>query len=53
MSDTRNTMILMADDDPAQIMLSEAALAGAGFVVHSVGDGADAVEQFERSGPTS
>ena len=40
-------MILMADDDPAQIMLSEAALAGAGFVVHSVGDGAEAVEQFD------
>jgi EAL domain-containing protein (putative c-di-GMP-specific phosphodiesterase class I)/PleD family two-component response regulator len=51
MSDTRNTMILMADDDPAQIMLSEAALAGAGFVVHSVGDGADAVEQFEQVRP--
>jgi EAL domain-containing protein (putative c-di-GMP-specific phosphodiesterase class I)/PleD family two-component response regulator len=51
MSDTRNTMILMADDDPAQIMLSEAALAGAGFVVHSVGDGADAVEQFDQVRP--
>ncbi len=51
MSDTRNTMILMADDDPAQIMLSEAALAGAGFVVHSVGDGADAVEQFDQIRP--
>ncbi len=51
MSETRSAMILMADDDPAQIMLSEAALAGAGFVVHSVGDGADAVEQFDDVKP--
>jgi len=51
MSDTRSTMILMADDDPAQIILSEAALAGAGFVVHSVGDGVDAVEQFDQVNP--
>jgi EAL domain-containing protein (putative c-di-GMP-specific phosphodiesterase class I)/PleD family two-component response regulator len=51
MSVTRSAMILMADDDPAQIMLSEAALAGAGFVVHSVGDGADAVEQFDEVKP--
>ena len=51
MSDTRSALILMADDDPAQIMLSEAALAGAGFVVHSVGDGADAVEQFDAVKP--
>jgi DNA-binding response OmpR family regulator len=51
MSNDRNTMILMADDDPAQIMLAEAALAGAGFVVQSVGDGADALEQFEGLKP--
>ena len=51
MNTTRSAMILMADDDPAQIMLSEAALAGAGFVVHSVGDGADAVEQFDSVKP--
>jgi EAL domain-containing protein (putative c-di-GMP-specific phosphodiesterase class I)/PleD family two-component response regulator len=51
MDETRSTMILMADDDPAQIILSEAALAGAGFVVHSVGDGADAVEQFDEVKP--
>jgi len=51
MSETRSTMILMADDDPAQIILSEAALAGAGFVVHSVGDGVDAVEQFDQVKP--
>jgi EAL domain-containing protein (putative c-di-GMP-specific phosphodiesterase class I)/DNA-binding response OmpR family regulator/GGDEF domain-containing protein len=51
MSETRSAMVLMADDDPAQIMLSEAALAGAGLVVHSVGDGADAVEQFDDVKP--
>ncbi len=51
MSEARSAMILMADDDPAQIILSEAALAGAGFVVHSVGDGADAVEQFDDVKP--
>jgi len=51
MSETRSAMILMADDDPAQIILSEASLAGAGFVVHSVGDGADAVEQFDEVKP--
>jgi EAL domain-containing protein (putative c-di-GMP-specific phosphodiesterase class I)/DNA-binding response OmpR family regulator/GGDEF domain-containing protein len=51
MSNTRSAIILMADDDPAQIILSEAALAGAGFVVHSVGDGADAVEQYDDLKP--
>ena len=51
MNDSHTNMVLIADDDPAQIMLSEAVLAGAGFVVHSVGDGADAVEQFEQVKP--
>ena len=51
MNSTRSATILMADDDPAQIMLSEAALAGAGFVVHSVVDGVDAVEQFDSVKP--
>jgi EAL domain-containing protein (putative c-di-GMP-specific phosphodiesterase class I)/DNA-binding response OmpR family regulator/GGDEF domain-containing protein len=51
MDPTRNPTILMADDDPAQLILSEAALAGAGFMVHSVGDGADAVEQFDQLQP--
>jgi EAL domain-containing protein (putative c-di-GMP-specific phosphodiesterase class I)/PleD family two-component response regulator len=51
MSDQENTTILMADDDPAQLMLAEAALAGAGFMVHTVPDGADAVEQFARIAP--
>ncbi len=48
---TRPTTILMADDDPSHLMLAEAALAGAGFMVHTVGDGADAVEQFEQVNP--
>ncbi len=51
MNETRATTILMADDDPAQLLLSEAALAGAGFMVHAVNDGADAVEQFEAVQP--
>jgi EAL domain-containing protein (putative c-di-GMP-specific phosphodiesterase class I)/DNA-binding response OmpR family regulator/GGDEF domain-containing protein len=51
MTPTPEVRILMADDDPAQLMLSEAALAGAGFLVQTVCDGADAVEQFERVAP--
>ena len=47
----RDLKVLMADDDPAQLMLSEAALAGAGFLVYTVGDGMEAVEQFESIGP--
>ena len=47
----RPTTILMADDDPSHLLLAEAALAGAGFMVHTVGDGADAVEQFEQVNP--
>ncbi len=46
MNDSRGTTILMADDDPSHLLLAEAALAGAGFMVHAVGDGADAVAQF-------
>jgi EAL domain-containing protein (putative c-di-GMP-specific phosphodiesterase class I)/PleD family two-component response regulator len=51
MNDSHDTTILMADDDPAHLMLAEAALAGAGFMVHTVGDGADAVTQFEQVKP--
>jgi EAL domain-containing protein (putative c-di-GMP-specific phosphodiesterase class I)/PleD family two-component response regulator len=40
------TTILIADDDPSHLMLTEAALAGAGFLVHAVGDGEQAVQQF-------
>ena len=51
MDPTRTTTILMADDDPSQLLLAEAALAGAGFMVHTVNDGADAVEQFDAVRP--
>jgi EAL domain-containing protein (putative c-di-GMP-specific phosphodiesterase class I)/CheY-like chemotaxis protein len=40
------TTVLIADDDPSHLMLVEAALAGAGFVVHTACDGQDAVERF-------
>jgi EAL domain-containing protein (putative c-di-GMP-specific phosphodiesterase class I)/DNA-binding response OmpR family regulator/GGDEF domain-containing protein len=51
MDPTRITTILIADDDPAHLLLSEAALGGAGFVVHTAGDGEEAVRQFERTHP--
>jgi predicted signal transduction protein with EAL and GGDEF domain/DNA-binding response OmpR family regulator len=46
MRQNQGTTILMADDDPAHLLLSEAALAGAGFVVQTAGDGQEAVERF-------
>jgi EAL domain-containing protein (putative c-di-GMP-specific phosphodiesterase class I)/PleD family two-component response regulator len=51
MSETMGATILMADDDPAHLMLAEAALAGAGFVVHAVGDGTEAVQKFAEVQP--
>jgi EAL domain-containing protein (putative c-di-GMP-specific phosphodiesterase class I)/DNA-binding response OmpR family regulator/GGDEF domain-containing protein len=51
MSEDRSTTILMADDDPAHLVLAEAALAGAGFMVHTVADGEDAVAQFNDVKP--
>ncbi len=51
MTEGRETIILMADDDPAQLMLAEAALAGAGFMVHSAADGAAVVERFDEVHP--
>jgi EAL domain-containing protein (putative c-di-GMP-specific phosphodiesterase class I)/DNA-binding response OmpR family regulator/GGDEF domain-containing protein len=51
MDPTRITTILIADDDPAHLLLSEAALGGAGFVVHSANDGEEAVRQFELTQP--
>jgi len=45
------TTILIADDDPSHLMLAEAALAGAGFVVHTACDGLDAVERFPEVKP--
>ena len=44
----RDLKVLMADDDPAQLMLSEAALAGAGFLVYTVVDGQEAIEEYAR-----
>ena len=46
MNQTVPTTILIADDDPSHLMLAEAALAGAGFVVHTACDGQEAVERF-------
>ncbi|MDQ1240954.1 MAG: hypothetical protein QG550_204 [Pseudomonadota bacterium] len=43
---TEMTTILIADDDPSHLMLAEAALAGAGFLVHTAADGEEAVQQF-------
>lgn len=51
MEPTRITTILIADDDPAHLLLAEAALGGAGFVVHTASDGEEAVRQFERTQP--
>ncbi len=51
MDPTRITTILIADDDPAHLLLAEAALGGAGFVVHTANDGEEAVQQFELTRP--
>jgi predicted signal transduction protein with EAL and GGDEF domain/DNA-binding NarL/FixJ family response regulator len=51
MSRSKTTTILMADDDPSHLMLTEAALAGAGFMVHTASDGAEAVERFAELNP--
>jgi EAL domain-containing protein (putative c-di-GMP-specific phosphodiesterase class I)/DNA-binding response OmpR family regulator/GGDEF domain-containing protein len=51
MDPTRITTILIADDDPAHLLLAEAALGGAGFVVHTANDGEEAVRQFEPTQP--
>jgi predicted signal transduction protein with EAL and GGDEF domain/DNA-binding response OmpR family regulator len=45
------TTILIADDDPSHLMLAEAALAGAGFLVHTAADGQEAVERFPEVKP--
>jgi predicted signal transduction protein with EAL and GGDEF domain/DNA-binding response OmpR family regulator len=51
MSRSKTTTILMADDDPSHLMLTEAALAGAGFMVHTASDGAEAVQRFGELSP--
>jgi predicted signal transduction protein with EAL and GGDEF domain/DNA-binding response OmpR family regulator len=43
--------ILMADDDPAHLLLAEAALAGAGFMLQTAADGQEAVERFAEVQP--
>ena len=51
MSTFRAKTILIADDDPSHLLLTEAALAGAGYVVVTAADGAQAVEEFARCRP--
>ena len=51
MNDTPNITLLIADDDPSHLLLCEAALAGAGFLVHTASDGQEAVERFPEVNP--
>jgi EAL domain-containing protein (putative c-di-GMP-specific phosphodiesterase class I)/DNA-binding response OmpR family regulator/GGDEF domain-containing protein len=51
MSQTTSKTLLIADDDPSQLVLSEAALAGAGFMVHTVEDGEAAVRRYAELSP--
>jgi predicted signal transduction protein with EAL and GGDEF domain/DNA-binding response OmpR family regulator len=51
MQQTDPTTILMADDDPSHLLLAEAALAGAGFMVQTAADGAEAVSRFAEVKP--
>jgi EAL domain-containing protein (putative c-di-GMP-specific phosphodiesterase class I)/PleD family two-component response regulator len=52
MNDTANTTtLLIADDDPSHLLLVEAALAGAGFLVHTANDGEEAVQRFGEVRP--
>jgi PAS domain S-box-containing protein len=45
------TTVLIADDDPSHLLLAEAALAGAGFLVHTAADGEEAVRRFDEVKP--
>jgi EAL domain-containing protein (putative c-di-GMP-specific phosphodiesterase class I)/DNA-binding response OmpR family regulator/GGDEF domain-containing protein len=51
MNDQSATTILIADDDPSVLLLAEAALAGAGFMVHTAADGAEALQRFAEVVP--
>ena len=51
MSDTPAITILFADDDPSAQLLAEAALAGAGFMVHMAADGEEALRRFGEVNP--
>jgi EAL domain-containing protein (putative c-di-GMP-specific phosphodiesterase class I)/PleD family two-component response regulator len=47
----RTKTILIADDDEGHLLLTEAALAGAGYVVVTASDGAQSVSEFARIRP--
>ncbi len=51
MSDAPATTILFADDDPSAQLLAEAALAGAGFMVHMAADGEEALRRYAEVNP--
>ncbi|HEX7374289.1 MAG TPA: EAL domain-containing protein, partial [Steroidobacteraceae bacterium] len=51
MNEAPATTILFADDDPSAQLLAEAALAGAGFMVHTANDGAQAVQKYPEVNP--
>ncbi len=51
MSEAPATTILIADDDPSALLLAEAALAGAGFMVHTAADGEEAFRRFSEVNP--
>jgi predicted signal transduction protein with EAL and GGDEF domain/DNA-binding response OmpR family regulator len=51
MKKARDKTILVADDDPAHLLLAEAALAGAGFLVVTARDGEEAIGEFARVQP--
>jgi len=46
-----HTVILIADDDPSQLLLAEAALAGAGCIVHTAADGEEVVRKLPEVNP--
>jgi DNA-binding response OmpR family regulator len=51
MNQSVTATILIADDDPSHLLLAEAALAGAGFLVHTAADGEEAVQRFAELNP--
>ena len=51
MSTFKTKTILIADDDEGHLLLTEAALAGAGYLVVTAHDGAQAVTQFATTQP--
>jgi PAS domain S-box-containing protein len=51
MNDQSATTILIADDDPSVLLLAEAALVGAGFMVHTAADGDEALQRFAEVVP--